>query len=128
MDYKQCVKLAKHKQELRASIPHRPHDKHCPHNRKTRGMSEMTVFVMKEAERNIRLNNMPFVRHNDPIDPAVLRQFFYQDKLMELVKTLQQRFELPNFRRMEQTFHPSINQKRRLLIRAIFVKLLTNEC
>lgn len=80
-DCNQCVAIAKWKSGLRSGAPHRPHDKRCPHNRKTRGMSERTVFVLKEAERNIRLNNTPIAQGNDgvyrnPVDAAVWNRFF----------------------------------------------------
>jgi hypothetical protein len=37
-------------------IPHRPHHKRCSMNRKTRGLSAMTVFVNREATRNVAIN------------------------------------------------------------------------
>ena len=39
------------------SIPHRPHDRRCPKNRKMGGLSEFTVFVKKVAAENVRINN-----------------------------------------------------------------------
>jgi hypothetical protein len=41
------------------NIPHRPHHKKCGMNRKTRGLSAMTVFVNREATRNIAINTAP---------------------------------------------------------------------
>jgi hypothetical protein len=41
------------------NIPHRPHHKKCSMNRKTRGLSAMTVFVNREATRNIAINTAP---------------------------------------------------------------------
>jgi hypothetical protein len=41
------------------SLPHRSHDKRCSMNRKTRGLSAMAVFVEKEANRNLAINNAP---------------------------------------------------------------------
>jgi hypothetical protein len=41
------------------SLPHRSHDKRCSMNRKTRGLSAMAVFVDKEANRNMAINNAP---------------------------------------------------------------------
>jgi hypothetical protein len=38
---------------VKVNIPHRAHHKKCSMNRKTRGLSVMTVFVEKEATRNI---------------------------------------------------------------------------
>jgi hypothetical protein len=80
-DCKQCVAVTKKNCGLRASIPHRPHHKRCPKNRKTRGSSETSVFIMREAERNIRLNTTPFTMGNDgvyrnPINPVAWSNFF----------------------------------------------------
>ena len=45
---------------LNLRVPHRPHDKRCPLNQKTKGfLSSQSVFVEEEAERNLRLNNAP---------------------------------------------------------------------
>jgi hypothetical protein len=41
------------------NIPHRPHHKKCSMNRKTRGLSAMTVFVNREATQNIAINTAP---------------------------------------------------------------------
>ena len=41
------------------NIPHRSHHKNCSMNRKTKGLSAMTVFVNKQAARNIAINNAP---------------------------------------------------------------------
>jgi hypothetical protein len=38
------------------NIPHRPHHKKCSKNRKTKELSAMTVFVNKEATRNMAMN------------------------------------------------------------------------
>src|SRR5210317_1459409 len=51
-----CKKLYQSATGKKVSIPHRAHDRRCPKNRKTRGMSAMTVFVNQEAERNIAAN------------------------------------------------------------------------
>jgi hypothetical protein len=39
-------------QEKKVSIPHRQHNKRCSVNRKTRGLSPMTVFVTRESAPN----------------------------------------------------------------------------
>ena len=41
---------------IKTRIPKRAHHKACPKNLKTRGTSEMTVFVNKEAARNLAAN------------------------------------------------------------------------
>ena len=49
---------AKHLNErgIKTRIPRRAHNKKCSRNLKTRGTSEMTVFVNKEAARNLATN------------------------------------------------------------------------
>jgi hypothetical protein len=41
------------------NIHHGPHHKKCGVNRKTRGLSAMTVFVNREAARNVAINTAP---------------------------------------------------------------------
>ncbi len=43
---------------IRTRAPKRSHHRACPKNRKTRGTSEMTVFVNKEAAKNLAANQM----------------------------------------------------------------------
>ena len=54
----QCIglrlfKVAKARGKTGVSKPHKPHHKKCSLNRKTKGLSAMTVFVENEAARNI---------------------------------------------------------------------------
>ena len=44
---------------IKTRIPKRSHNKACSKNLKTRGTSEMTVFVNKEAARNLAANRAP---------------------------------------------------------------------
>jgi hypothetical protein len=46
-------------QGKKVSIPHRQHDTRCHVNRKTRGLSPMTVFITRESAPNNVINNAP---------------------------------------------------------------------
>ena len=61
-----AVCRAKH---LNLPVPHRAHDKRCPHNRSTRGGSKRSVEVEKIAAEHIRQNNIPPVAI--PVDVAM---------------------------------------------------------
>jgi hypothetical protein len=41
------------------NVPHRAHHPRCPDNQKTRGLSARTIFVHREADRNMALNTAP---------------------------------------------------------------------
>ena len=64
----------------KVSVPHRSHDKRCPMNRKTRGLSKTTVFVNREAQRNIAINTAPLAsilgRKIDAESGATIARFF----------------------------------------------------
>ena len=70
VDCRICVATDKFKRGVRSSIPHRPHHPACPKNLKTRGLSAMTVFINKEAARNIAENNRPIAQPGVP--PGVI--------------------------------------------------------
>jgi hypothetical protein len=53
---------------INTRIPKRAHHKACPKNLKTRGTSEMTVFVNKEAARNLAANRAPI--RNKTVDKS----------------------------------------------------------
>jgi hypothetical protein len=53
---------------IKTRIPKRSHHKACSKNLKTRGTSEMTVFVNKEAARNLAANRAPIT--NKTVDKS----------------------------------------------------------
>ena len=56
------------------SIPHRPHHRSCGRNRKTRGLSEYTVFVEKTVASNLAKNSAPIGQNS--AEDAKFRQKF----------------------------------------------------
>jgi hypothetical protein len=54
-----CKAIRLVSQGKNVSIPHRAHDKRCRVNRKTKGLSAMSVYVDREAAQNIAINNAP---------------------------------------------------------------------
>jgi hypothetical protein len=70
------------------AIPHWGHHKKCSHNTKTRGLSAMTVFVNREAARNVAINAAPM--------GSILGQRFWvrdsQQKQWKLVRMLRASF------------------------------------
>jgi hypothetical protein len=62
---------------IKTRAPKRSHHKACPKNRKTRGTSEMTVFVNKEAAKNLAANQMAIKKSVVAVDrPATYQGFF----------------------------------------------------
>jgi hypothetical protein len=71
---KVCKATRLNLQGKNVSIPHRPHDRRCPKNRKTGGLSEFTVFVEKVAAENVRINNARIGQYPE-VDEQTRRQF-----------------------------------------------------
>jgi hypothetical protein len=60
---------------IKTRAPKRSHHRACPKTRKTRGTSEMTVFVNKEAAKNLAANQMAIKKSVVAVDrPATYQR------------------------------------------------------
>ena len=68
-----CKATAQKARGMIVNIPHRGHNRRCPRNRRTKGLSETSVYVERVAAANLELNNRPIV--GDPLlaQPVVHR-------------------------------------------------------
>jgi hypothetical protein len=74
-----CVALQNKKMAsgtgVKVSIPHRPHDTRCPHNKNTRGGSARSVAVEKYAKQMLEHNNLPLAKGQLGGLPSVKQHF-----------------------------------------------------
>ena len=62
---------------IKTRAPKRSHHRACPKNRKTRGTSEMTVFINKEAAKNLAANRIAIKKSVVAVDhPSTYQGFF----------------------------------------------------
>ena len=82
-DCKQCIAIRIRDQRarlgLKMTLPHRGHNKRCRRNIKTKGLSEKSVTIEREAAHNVAQNNIPPVLVNCP--PVQARQDFFKPRL-----------------------------------------------
>ena len=71
-----CKAMDQRSKGLDVRIPKRAHFVLCPKNRKTKGQSYMSVFVNKEAAKNITINNAPIEPAAIPPNSTTYKGFF----------------------------------------------------